>query len=177
MYTRWLAACRNIRLLPLVLNLFFSPSLLGTTPRITTTSETVATIKKCHHSPVTMVRIPGQPPRAPRKRQPLDNMLDSVESWITERNGFVVRRRAVSKPEAPTHPAPTRRSSSTTFPISTALVLQILGTCALHHIDICFLPHRVPPLTMPPSPYCDDHQRHAVCHLPTSPRQEVETAR
>lgn len=80
-------------------------------------------------SQVTMVRIPGQPPRAPRKRQPLDNMLDSVESWITERNGFVVRRRAASTPQATApHHAPARRSSSSvTTPISTALVLQILG--------------------------------------------------
>ncbi|KAG8163792.1 hypothetical protein KVR01_007089 [Diaporthe batatas] len=79
-----------------------------------------------------MVTIPGQPPRAPlRKRQPLDNMLDSVESWITERNGFAVRRRSVSTSEAPAHPAPARRESSTTSPISTALVLQILVLVAL----------------------------------------------
>lgn len=113
---------------------FSRPPFLGTTPGSRPHFQASRHHQKpqtvLYRTPVTMVRIPGQPPRAaPRKRQPLDNMLDSVESWITERNGFVVRRRAVSTPEAPTtHHAPARRSSSSvTTPISTALVLQILG--------------------------------------------------
>ncbi|KAL1873168.1 hypothetical protein Daus18300_003987 [Diaporthe australafricana] len=80
-----------------------------------------------------MARIPSQVQRAPRKRQPLDNMLDTVESWISTRNDFIVRRRAVATPEAPAHDhtRAKRASSSITTPISTALVLQILVLVAM----------------------------------------------
>ncbi|KAJ0114776.1 hypothetical protein J7T55_004517 [Diaporthe amygdali] len=90
-----------------------------------------------------MVRIPSQIPRAPRKRQPLDNMLDTVESWIFTRNEFIVRRRAVDTPKAPTHHASAKRSSSSvTFPISTALVIQILVLIAMVISVILFIIYR-----------------------------------
>ncbi|KAI3390622.1 hypothetical protein diail_9015 [Diaporthe ilicicola] len=81
-----------------------------------------------------MARIPSQVPRAPRKRQPLDNMLDRVESWISARHEFTVRRKAVVTPEAPAQQhTRARRSSSSSIitPISTALVLQILVLVAM----------------------------------------------